>query len=85
MALAIDFDPKNTSPPSKNSGKDKGKMKAPVSRKMEVKELQLKTLINTNKAGGQQGNALGSYCSIQLNHENYLLWKNMILPVIREN
>ncbi|KAL5569822.1 hypothetical protein UlMin_026397 [Ulmus minor] len=32
-----------------------------------------------------QGNVLGSYCSVKLNHENYLLWKSMVLPVIRGN
>ncbi|TXG48992.1 hypothetical protein EZV62_024867 [Acer yangbiense] len=29
------------------------------------------------------GNALGSYCSVKLNHENYLLWKSMVMHVIR--
>ena len=45
----------------------------------------VQTFINASRAGGQQGNALGSYCSVKLNHENYLLWKNMVLPVIRGN
>ncbi|KAK0599392.1 hypothetical protein LWI29_004859 [Acer saccharum] len=31
------------------------------------------------------GNALGSFCSVKLNHENYLLWKSMVLLVIRGN
>ncbi|KAL5543220.1 hypothetical protein UlMin_010930 [Ulmus minor] len=28
---------------------------------------------------------LGPFCSVKLNHDNFLLWKNMVLPVIRGN
>ena len=26
---------------------------------------------------------LGSFCSVKLNHDNFLLWKNLVLPVVR--
>ena len=28
---------------------------------------------------------LGSFCSVKLNHDNFLLWKSMVLPLIRGN
>ncbi|TXG48382.1 hypothetical protein EZV62_027676 [Acer yangbiense] len=39
----------------------------------------------TSSSEKKVGNPLGSYCSVKLNHENYLLWKNLVLPVIRGN
>ncbi|EEF39170.1 conserved hypothetical protein [Ricinus communis] len=39
--------------------------------------------LSFQKPATQSGNPVGSYCSIKLNHENYLLWKNFVLPVIR--
>lgn len=38
-----------------------------------------------NKVFGSNGNLLGSFCAVKLNHDNYLLWKNMVLPVIKGN
>ncbi|KAI9182401.1 hypothetical protein LWI28_024967 [Acer negundo] len=40
---------------------------------------------NSSKGFNPSGHPLGSYCSVKLNHDNYLLWKNMVLPVIRGN
>jgi hypothetical protein len=40
---------------------------------------------NTSKPLTLAGNPLGSFCSMKLNHDNFLLWKNMVLPVIRGN
>ena len=85
MVLATYFDPKNTPSALKNSDKDKGKDESSNIKKDGSERGTTQTLINTNKVGGQQGNALGSYYSVKLNHENYLLWKNIVLPVIKGN
>ncbi|KAI9198055.1 hypothetical protein LWI28_009229 [Acer negundo] len=43
------------------------------------------SLLGNQKMTSHAGNPLGSYCSVKLNHENYLLWKNLVLLVIHGN
>ncbi|KAI9153363.1 hypothetical protein LWI28_010171 [Acer negundo] len=38
---------------------------------------------NSSKSLKALGNALSHYSSIKLDRDNYLLWKNMVLPVIK--
>ncbi|EEF37690.1 conserved hypothetical protein [Ricinus communis] len=52
------------------------------------KDNAMEKIINAteaNKSFSSSENPLGSYCAIKLNHENYLLWKNMVLLVIKSN
>ena len=38
--------------------------------------------LNRGKSQNHSSNALGSYCTVKLNHENYVLWKSMDMLVI---
>ncbi|KAK2652054.1 hypothetical protein Ddye_011910 [Dipteronia dyeriana] len=40
------------------------------------------TGLTQSQGGKKLGNALSHFCSIKLGRDSYLLWQNMILPVI---
>ncbi|TXG47047.1 hypothetical protein EZV62_026341 [Acer yangbiense] len=67
--------------PESTTGKEQGSSTKKDARSREMSSSSLGNLKSTN----QSGHPLGSYCSVKLNHENYLLWKNLVLPVIRGN
>lgn len=41
--------------------------------------------ITTIKTLNMLGSLMGSYSMVKLNHDTFLLWKNMVLPLIRGN
>ena len=75
----------NTPPPVTTLRKD------PTSRdsKMEESKVtflgQTKGRIGIKKNQSNTGNPFGSFFLVKLKHENYLLWKSMVLPVIKGN
>ncbi|TXG47862.1 hypothetical protein EZV62_027156 [Acer yangbiense] len=67
--------------PESTTGKEQGSSTKKDARSREMSSSSLGNMKSTNHSG----HPLGSYCSVKLNHENYLIWKNLVLPVIRGN
>ena len=89
MANATDHDTDKTPTSGKGSSMNKEARKKQNKGVMIHKDLEQlgisSNLLSNIRPGNQSSNALGSYCSINLSHENYLLWKNLVLPVIKGN
>ena len=54
-------------------------------KNLKVYQTSLGPPIVQSRVLSHSGNPLGSYCLVKLNHENYLFWKNLVLPIIRGN
>ncbi|KAK0581835.1 hypothetical protein LWI29_018538 [Acer saccharum] len=76
---------KETSSSEKKVSSNKGMSSSSVVKKDGSTRDLSSGLLGSQKMTSQVGNLLGSYCSVKLNHENYLLWKNLVLPMIRGN
>ncbi|TXG61025.1 hypothetical protein EZV62_012388 [Acer yangbiense] len=71
-----------TTPPLTKKNASSQSLKAEVNK---GSTQRTSTNLNRNKTQTNSGNALSSYYTVKLNHGIFLLWKSLVLPMIRGN